>query len=495
MRIASMEIITIEASLLILVLLAVRRILAERIHPEVMKWLWVIPALRILIPFQLPLGGLYPVTFNAAVRPLIFGAWVLGALTVFVLFLSQNAGFKRNVKRERTLYGKKDGLLVYFVDRHIGSCLVGLLHPSIYVSKTADNSEEWCKWIMRHELCHYRSMDHWYAVLRLLCLVLQWFNPLVWYAAACSIEDLEITCDYHVVRDEEPDARMCYGQCLIAMAARNPQKLLASITTGNALGKGSLKRRIEYLGSERQRRSITGGIVAVGMVLLLGVCFMVPDNSKNAFVSLLEHVPYVKDCILQYELIEPSKKNLEETVYAMQYRCRVQGLEDIRIYASDYRSVLVVLPPSKVFADGEEGTWSDSFWEDLDYIVYGGSLSLHTRTEERDLPVNQDMFSIERDSEGYSLWLDLKRAMGEEVENAKEVEEAEDAEDAEEASRRMQGLISSEGGLYMGQELICTITDGNVKASMVRLYEGESFDSIYDALERICMENPCGFRD
>lgn len=479
MQIAGIEIITIEASLLILTLLAVRWILADRIHPAVMKWLWVIPALRILIPFQLPIEELYAVTFDSDTRPVLFGLWLFGAVTAFVLFLSQNANFKRSVKRERMLYGKKDGLLVYFVDKRIGSCLVGLLHPRIYVSKTADSSPDWCKWIMRHELCHYQSMDHWYAVLRLLCLVLQWFNPLVWYAAACSIEDLEIACDYHVIKDEKPDARMCYGKCLIAMAARNPQKLLASITTGNALGKGSLKRRIECLGEAKQMRGVTQKIVVFCMLFLLGLCFTVPDNSDNSFVNLLTYIPYVKDCILQYELTEPSRENLEQMVNAMQYRCKMQGIENVRIYIADSRSLLVLLPPSRVFEEKSKDVWSDSFQADLDYIVFGGSLSLCTQTDKKDLSVSQDMFSIEKDSEGYSLWLDFGQVTDEEAGNA---------------FQRLQGLADGEGSLYIGQDCICAITKENVKNSMIRLYDGKSFDDIYDNLEKICNKNPCGLK-
>ncbi len=46
MQIAGIEIITIEVSLLIAVLLLVRRIFAGQLHPAAMKWLWGIPALR-----------------------------------------------------------------------------------------------------------------------------------------------------------------------------------------------------------------------------------------------------------------------------------------------------------------------------------------------------------------------------------------------------------------------------------------------------------------
>lgn len=479
MQIAGIEIITIEVSLLIVVIVVIRRVLADRLCPAVMKWLWVIPALRILIPVQVPVDGLHFVTFDFSEKPVVLGFWLFGVALACSFFLVQNAVFKRNVKRKRALYGKKEGLLVYFVDRHIGSCLVGLVHPQIYVSSLADSSLDWCKWIVRHELCHYRSMDHWYAIVRLLCLALQWFNPLVWYAVACSIEDLEIACDYYVVKDEERDAQIRYGECLIAMAAKYPQKFLQSITTGNALGKGSLKRRIERLGEGKERRSITGNIVIIGMLLLLGACFTVPDNSENSFVGLLTKIPYVKECILQYELTEPSNENVEQTVDAMRYRCKIRGLEGVRIYGADQCSLVVLLPPKEIWEAKRQKNRRDDFCEDMNYIIFGGGLSLHTKTEVRELFVSQDMFSIEKDSEGYSLWLDFMQALGA------------GAEDAEGTARLLEDLAEAEDMLYEGKTYICTVADENIKAGKIRLYAGECFDNIYDNLERICNKNPC----
>ena len=89
------------------------------------------------------------------------------------------------------------------------------------------------------------------------------------------------------------------------------------------------------------------------------------------------------------------------------------------------------------------------------------------------------MFSIEKDSEGYSLWLDFGQVADEEAGNA---------------SKRLQSLADGEGSLYIGQDCICAITKENVKNSMIRLYDGKSFDDIYDNLERICSKNPCGLK-
>lgn len=476
MQIAGIEIITIEVSLLIAVLLFVRHVFAGRLHPAVMKWLWGIPALRILFPFQLPLDGLYGGMFQLEVGTGVMVLWLVGMAAIAVFFFIQNVGFKRNIRRQRTLYGKKDGLLVYFVDRHIGSCLAGLICPQIYINKTAGESPDWCRWIVKHELCHYKSMDHWYAILRLLCIVFQWFNPLVWYAAACSVEDLEIACDDRVIQDEEYEAQMDYGKCLIAMAARNPQKLLQSITTGNALGKGSIRRRIERLGETAQAGRAADTFVFLGMLILLGGCLTVPNERENSLLEMLAHAPYMESYILHYELEKPSGENVQQMTETMQYRCRTAGIEDIRVIAANDHSLFVLLPPSKASHKTNQSTFQREWEKEIAYVVYGEEFYLHTQHGRVVLDVNQDMFSIEFDAGKYSLWLNLEQAVKRNQGNLFDA-----------------GRIWGEGcALYLGQDCICTIAEENVRGYEILLMEDASFENIYDCMERLCKKNPCG---
>jgi len=479
MRIAGIEIITIEASLLIAVLILVRHVFAGRLHPAVMKWLWGIPAFRILFPFQLPLDGLYGGTFKLEAGTGVMILWLVGMAAAVVFFFIQNVGFKRNIKRQRTLYGKKDGLLVYFVDRHIGSCLAGLFCPQIYINREAGESPDWCKWIVKHELCHYKSMDHWYAVLRLLCIVLQWFNPLVWYAAACSVEDLEIACDDRVIQDEEYEAQVDYGKCLIAMAARNPQKLLRSITTGNALGKGSIRRRIERLGETAKAGRAADTFVLLLMLILLGGCLTVPNEREHSFLELLAHAPYIESYILHYELEKPSWENVKQMTETIQYRCRMARVEDIKVIAVNDHSLFVLLPPSKVSGKKDQGLFQKEWERELAYVVYGEELFLHTRNGKFVLDVEQDMFSVESNDGTYGLWLNLEPVIN-----------------------RNPGILSDadriweEGcALCLGQDCICTITEENTKGYEILLMEDTSFENIYDCIERLCKKNPCGLEE
>ncbi len=475
MQTAGVEIITIEVSLLIIVLLFFRHFFKDKLHPVVMKWLWGIPAMRILFPFQLPLDSLYGKSFDLGVETPMLVLWLLGMAAAALFFLLQNAEYKRNIKRHRTLYGRKEGLLVYFVDRQTGSCLAGLVSPRIYISRLAGENPDWCKWIVRHELCHYKSMDHWYAVLRLLCIVLQWFNPLVWYAAACSIEDLEIACDYRVIQNEEPDAQTEYGKCLIAMAAKNPQNLLQSISTGNGLGKGSLRRRIERLGETDNTGRLSGMPIVFGMLLLLGLCLTVPNTRENTLLNLLAHMPYVEECILHYDLDQPSHENVSQMIELMEYRCRRVNLEDVRFLSPDSQSLFILLPLSGIFEADKQGIFHKAFEEKLSYVIFGEKLFLYSENTRLSLDVQPDLFSVEACGEGYQLWLDLEPFVRN---NSESFPEGPD--------RWEEGWE-----LYLGQEAVCALTKENVREYKVMVYEDMAFENIYDRMEGLCKQNPC----
>ena len=65
-------------------------------------------------------------------------------------------------------------------------CLFGLLRPAIYVTPAAAASPENLRYVLAHEETHARHFDPLWSLLRVVCLAVYWFHPLVWAAAAAS---------------------------------------------------------------------------------------------------------------------------------------------------------------------------------------------------------------------------------------------------------------------------------------------------------------------
>lgn len=97
-------------------------------------------------------------------------------------------------------------------------CLFGLFFPAVYVREDVVKKKKIFQFVLCHENMHYRQHDHWWALVRILCLCLHWFNPLVWVAATVSRRDGEMACDERTVWMLGDKARVDYGKALLELS-------------------------------------------------------------------------------------------------------------------------------------------------------------------------------------------------------------------------------------------------------------------------------------
>ena len=101
--------------------------------------------------------------------------------------------------------------------------------------------------MLTHELCHYKGKDHWFGVLRLVCCVIHWFNPLVWVAAFMSRTDGELACDSRVVRPLSPEERLNYSNTLVLSASRRYAPSMGVLATGMTMTGKKLQHRVRSI--------------------------------------------------------------------------------------------------------------------------------------------------------------------------------------------------------------------------------------------------------
>ena len=127
--------------------------------------------------------------------------------------------------------------------------------------------------MLEHELTHYRHLDHIWSVLRSLCLVLHWYNPLVWIAAKVSRADAELACDEGTLKKLGEGQRGDYGRTLISLTCADPVSdlfLTATTMTGSA---GSLRERIRLLMKRPRNTVLTLTAVILLVTLTVGCTF------------------------------------------------------------------------------------------------------------------------------------------------------------------------------------------------------------------------------
>lgn len=212
---------------------------------------------------------------------LLYGIWFAGMMVMTWVIISCNLHLSIRLRRSRRAMEIPDCLLrVYVTDAVPTPCIIGLFRPAIYLTPEAAKDEQVRGHVLTHELTHYRHCDHVWSVLRSLCLVLHWYNPLVWIAAKVSRADAELACDEGALASLGESHRADYGRTLIGLTCSAPISdlfLTATTMTGSA---GSLRERIKLLMQRPRNTALTVTAMLLMVTLIVGCSFAgAPDNT------------------------------------------------------------------------------------------------------------------------------------------------------------------------------------------------------------------------
>lgn len=192
------------------------------------------------------------------------GIWIAGSCVIGVVFFVSNLTFRYKLRKNRTpLNVPNCRLRIYESDAVETPCLFGMLHPSIYVTKDVLAEPMVMRHALAHEMTHYRHGDHLWAILRVICLAIHWFNPLVWCAVVLSRRDAELACDESTIRRLGEGERAAYGKTLLRLTCQQPTNFLRTATTMT----GSQKEIRERIVRIVKRSKMT--VIALILVLVL----------------------------------------------------------------------------------------------------------------------------------------------------------------------------------------------------------------------------------
>lgn len=225
--------------------------------------------------------------------------WLLGSLLAGSLFTISYLHFRRRLYKSRQLTcilpsgnttdaayfcqskdsafdgrrGYKGEIPVYLVKGLESPCLVGIFRPAVYMGTDVDLDSDTFRYALAHEKVHYLHKDHLWAVLRAVLVIVYWFHPFVWMAAAASARDGEIACDYGTIQRIGAKERFAYGEMLLAFSRSTKGKRLYSYGTMLQPGKSELKERILRLTEAKGMRRWAGILTILLMLVLAGCAF------------------------------------------------------------------------------------------------------------------------------------------------------------------------------------------------------------------------------
>ena len=226
----------------------------------------------------------YSSTWDGSMAKMLVIIWLVGFALVLGWFIYSNLRFHRNLSRNRIepLSGellekyralcekrKVRPLPVFLVDPLPSACLIGVFRPWIALPVTAEPGE--AENILDHEICHFKGGDHLFALLRLFCCALHWFNPLVWLGANLCRADMEMRCDERVTRGMDDAQKRDYAAVLVKAAARRTLPGLPVLATGMTMKAKRLKSRVKgIIENQRPIRAAAFAFVLVSSMLLVG---------------------------------------------------------------------------------------------------------------------------------------------------------------------------------------------------------------------------------
>jgi bla regulator protein BlaR1 len=271
----------VATTLLMLVALALRGPVARMFGARWAYALWLVPALRVILPplpALLPQPSLPPVVViipataqlaaphpaeiaaNWEWMPFLMALWAGGAVIFLVLqwldyrdFLNRLAGAARPAAASVS-----NGVKMLISAEVEGPVAFGLLHRKIVVP--ADFAQRYSpaeqRLAIEHELIHHRRGDLWCNFTALIILAFNWFNPVAWLAFQAFRNDQELACDEAVAARASVEERHEYASALVKSASRPGLIAVCPLTRV-----GQLKHRLRMMRNHRisPLRSLGGG--------------------------------------------------------------------------------------------------------------------------------------------------------------------------------------------------------------------------------------------
>ena len=315
---------SVAGGVLILFIVVIRALAIHRLPKTTFLALWMIAALRLLLPFSIPLTFNIHIgldVFSDVVQELPSGniastlpgdsppsydigtavpspatehistfeiLWLVGVLLLAIYF---SISYFRSMRKFRMSIPDNTPYIREWLNAHqivrpievrssdlISSPLTyGILHPVILLPKKLDRNDQVAlKYVLTHEYVHIRRFDAITKILFAAVLCIHWFNPLVWVMYVLANRDMELSCDAWVIRMMGEKNRSSYALMLIKME----EKRSGMSALYSHFGKNAISERIEAI-MKFKKTSIWACILALALIAGATTAFAAARTDDN----------------------------------------------------------------------------------------------------------------------------------------------------------------------------------------------------------------------
>ncbi len=217
--------------------------------------------------------------------------WVVGIVTMLVYFAFSLIRVNKQIMFSTRLDGN-----VFECEKVRSPFVFGLIKPKIYLPcKMADNSRGY---VVLHEQTHIKRFDHITRIVAFAILALHWYNPLVWIAYKLMACDMEMSCDERVLKTLGEQQKKDYGMTLVSIGANKRFITAAPLSFGE---NGVEERVVNILKFKKAKVIVT--VLCVILCVAAGiVCLTNAAKEKDEY-------SYYEEKIEEYIVAQNSNKD------------------------------------------------------------------------------------------------------------------------------------------------------------------------------------------
>lgn len=226
------------------------------------------------------------------------------------------------------------------------------------------------KYILKHELMHYKRKDHLLSVLLSALNAVYWFNPFIWLAFYKMRQDMETACDSAVVKQLSREKKRDYAALILALFAQPKHKqLLLGMADGCYM---NAKQRLKGIYMKKKSKVYTKVICAVCALVLFIGCF------TTACIPAIEEPTTAQSAIVwgdsaQSVALGEEQENESAAPKQIKWTQEYKGTSDDDRFEKivDVNATVNIPDPytSSVFADSDRWFTQEEFDTMLKYFI------------------------------------------------------------------------------------------------------------------------------
>ncbi|MBU3128970.1 BlaR1 family beta-lactam sensor/signal transducer [Clostridium tagluense] len=250
--------------------------------------------------------------------------WLMVFLIGFALIVITNIKLRAGIKDKPQIYDenikvllegcKKDlninhSINIVRIDGDRCPAIFGFINPYILIPDGIEEkiTQDEMRYILLHELAHYKRKDMAVSLLISLLQLIYWFNPIIYYGFYLMKKDMEIACDGHVLSKINEEEIKGYGLTIIKLLELIAYNRKNIFTLGIIKNKNNARNRIKMIAGFK--KDSKGIVLSKTVVFIILTGMFLGSTQGNAMVKdkkVLEKNSDYKDLSRFYKGVEGS---------------------------------------------------------------------------------------------------------------------------------------------------------------------------------------------